>query len=106
MRAAEGSQIFFKLGAFVENVSGAQFEAFLPENFVGHSAEDNRRASQTVPADGSEDFDATHSGHANVEADNVGFEIANGFESFDSVPRSADNFQFGLQLAQAGESFA
>lgn len=94
MRAAEGPEIFFKLGAFVENVSGAEFKAFRAENFVGHSAEDNRRASETIAADGSEDFDAAHSRHADVEADDVGFEIANGFESLDAVTGGADDFQF------------
>ena len=105
MRAAEGSQIFFELNALVENVSGAQRDAFSAKNFVGHSTQHDRRASQTVALNHSEDFDAAHPGHANVEADDVRFEIANRFESFDAVAGSADDFQFGLKLAQTGETF-
>jgi hypothetical protein len=106
MGARKSLEIFFELGCFIEYVLGAELEAFVAKYFVRHSAQHNRGAMQAVAADRSEHFDAAHVGHANVEAHDVRFEIANRFQGFDAVAGRPDDFQFRLKLAQAGESFA
>src|SRR5689334_15869065 len=86
-----GTQEFIQLGDLVEKVMCAQLKAFLPIAFFRVVGENDDTASEALGLYRFQHLQATHSGHLNVQDEDIWGEPANALHRLQTVLSLPDN---------------